>query len=58
MPSLRFTPAQDSMANKGEFVDLALNFSDVCKALERGLDGRELDELNQSVLDAIQQLTT
>jgi hypothetical protein len=46
------------MANKQDYVDLGLSCADVCKALDRGLEGRQLDELNKSVLGAIEQLTT
>ena len=46
------------MANDQDFVDLGLSCADVCKTLDRGLDGRQVDELSQSVLGAIEQLTT
>ena len=46
------------MANKEDYVELGLSCADVCQALERGLDGRRLNELNQSVLGAIEKLTT
>ena len=46
------------MANTDEFVELALHFTEVCKILDRGLNGKKLDELSQSVLEAIQRLTT
>ena len=46
------------MANDQDYVDLGMSCSDVCKALDRGLDGRQLDELSRSVLGAIEQLTT
>ena len=45
------------MANDQDYVDLGLACADVCQALHRGLGGRRLDELNQSVLEAIGQLT-
>ena len=53
----RFTRNQDSMANKADYVDLGLACADVCKALDRGMNGRRLDELNRPVLEAIEQLT-
>jgi len=53
----RLTPPQDSMANKVDYVDLGLACADVCRALERGMDGRRPDELNRSVCEAIEQLT-
>ena len=46
------------MANKQDYVDLGLSCASICKALDRGLDGRRLDELSQSVLGAIEELTT
>jgi hypothetical protein len=46
------------MANKTDYVDLGLACADVCKALDRGMKGRRVDELSQSVLEAIEQLTT
>ena len=45
------------MANKEDFVDLGLSCAGICKALERGMDGRKLDGLSKSVCDAINQLT-
>ena len=46
------------MANEADYVELGLACADVCKALDRGMNGRRLDELNQSVFEAIGQLTT
>jgi hypothetical protein len=46
------------MSNQQDCVDLGLSCADVCKALDRGLKGRRLDELSQSVFEGIQQLTT
>ena len=46
------------MVNKTDYVDLGLACADVCKALDRGMSGRKVDELSQSVLEAIGQLTT
>ena len=45
------------MTNDQDYVDLGLACSDVCKALDRGLDGKQLDKLDQSVVRAIEQLT-
>ena len=53
-----FTPIQDSMGNEVDYVNLGLACADVCRALDRGLNGRQVDELNQSVFEAIGQLTT
>ena len=46
------------MANKSDYVDLGLACANVCKALHRGMDGRELEDLGQSVRSAIEQLKT
>ena len=46
------------MINERDYVELGLSCADICKALERGMDGKKLDDLNQSVRDAIDQLTT
>ena len=54
----RLTPVQDSMANKLDYVELGLECADICRVLDRGLNGRKLDELGRSVCDAINQLTT
>ena len=54
----RFTCDQDSMVNKTDYVELGLACADVCRALDRGLNGRQIDELSQSVFEAIGQLTT
>ena len=49
---------QDTMVNDKDYVDLGMACADVCQALDRGLKGRRLDQLSQSVLCAINQLTT
>ena len=49
---------QDSMANRSDYVELGLACAEVCKALDRGMNGRKMDELGQSVFEAIEQLTT
>ena len=46
------------MANDQDYVDLGLSCADICKALERGMDGKKLGDLSKSVCDAINQLTT
>ena len=46
------------MANKKEYVDIGSTCADVCKILDRGLNGKRLEELSQAVLEAIQRLTT
>ena len=45
------------MANETDYVELGLFCSDICKALERGMNGKRLEDLSQSVCDAINQLT-
>lgn len=45
------------MANEGHYIDLGLACANICKALERGMDGKMLDDLSKSVRDAINQLT-
>ena len=44
------------MANKADYVELGLACADVCKALDRGMNGRRLDELSPPVREAIEQL--
>ena len=46
------------MANEQDYVDLGLSCADICKALERGMGGKSLNDLSKSVCDAINQLTT
>ena len=58
MTHSRFTCNQDSMANKTDYVDLGLACADVCRALDRGMNGGRVDQLSQSVFQAIEQLTT
>ena len=51
------TYIQDSAVNEQDYVELGLNCADICRALERGMNGNKLDDLSQSVCDAINQLT-
>ena len=44
------------MVNEQDYVDLGLYCAEICGALERGIDGRELGDLSKSVRDAINQL--
>ena len=53
-----FTHNQDSLANRIDYVELGLACAEVCKALDRGMNGRRVDELSQSVFEAVEQLTT
>ena len=48
---------QDTVGNKQEFADLGLYCADVCKALDRGLNGKGLKELSKSLREAIKELT-
>ena len=50
--------AQDSKLNDEDYIKLGIACADVCIALSRGLKGRHLADLNQSVFEAIAQLTT
>ena len=45
------------MANEGDYVDLGLTCASVCTALDRGLNGKKLSELGDSVCEAIKELT-
>ena len=44
------------MANKEDFVDLGIYCVEICKALKRGMDGKELDKLSESMREAIEEL--
>ena len=46
------------MINQADYVELGLACADVCRALDRGLDGKALSDLNNSVCEAIMQLAT
>lgn len=46
------------MANDQEYIDVGLFCAEVCQVLDRGLKGKRLDELNQSVVIAVENLTT
>ena len=46
------------MANQMDYVELGLTYANVCRALDRGMGGKKLDEINNSVSEAINQLTT
>ena len=48
---------QDTMANDKDYVELGEACGEVCQALYQRLKGRRSDELNQSVLGAIETLT-
>jgi hypothetical protein len=46
------------MINEQDYVELGLNCANICKALDRGTNGKRLDDLSGSVCEAINQLTT
>jgi hypothetical protein len=46
------------MVNKTDYVELGLACAGVCRALDRGMSGKKLNDLSQSVYEAIGQLTT
>jgi hypothetical protein len=46
------------MADEKDYVELGLSCADICKALDQGMGGRELDDLSESVRDAMSDLTT
>jgi len=46
------------MANKVAYVELGLTCADACEILNRGMDKKRADELSQSILEAIEKLTT
>ena len=52
-----FTRNQDSRASNADYVELGLACADICRALERGMNGRKLDDLSWSVREAIEHLT-
>ena len=49
---------QDFMANEEDYVELGLHCAGICKAIDRGMSGKRLDDLSRSVCEAINQLTT
>ena len=46
------------MTHEADYVELGLTCADVCTALHRGLNGRPLEDFDNSVREAIAQLTT
>ena len=46
------------MINQADYVELGLACADVCTALNRGLNGKRLDDLSNSMCEAINYLTT
>ena len=48
---------QESMASKADYVKIGFTCADVCEALYQGMNTRRADQLNQTVLGAIEKLT-
>lgn len=46
------------MVDEADYIKLGLTCADVCTALDRGLKGKLLNELADSVYETINQLTT
>ena len=46
------------MAKSTDCVQLGLACANVCRALDRGMNGRQADQFNRSVFEAIEELTT
>ena len=46
------------MVNEQDYVELGLYCADICKALERGMGEKKLEDVSKSVCDAINQLMT
>jgi len=46
------------MANDLDYAELGLSCAGICRALDRGMGGKRLEEFSQSMCDAINQLTT
>lgn len=44
------------MANQVDYVALGLTCADICAAIEQGMGGKELNDLNEPVRKAIKQL--
>ena len=44
------------MINERDYVELGLACADICRALDRGMNGKTSEDLSKSVRDAINQL--
>jgi len=51
------TGNQNFTTNEQECIKLGLSCADICTALERGMDGKKLEDLSQPMFEAVQQLT-
>ena len=45
------------MINRQDYIELGLACAKICDVLGRGMNGKRLDDLSQSVCDAIAELT-
>jgi len=54
---LRSHHSQDSMVDEPDCVELGLFCTDICRALDRGTNGKQPDELSQPIYGAISQLS-
>ena len=45
------------MTNEPGFVELGIACADVCRVLDRGANGRQMDELSALALETIEELT-
>ena len=50
--------AQDTMVNREDYVELGLTCANVCTALDRRLNGKRLNDLDNSLRGVIEQLAT
>jgi hypothetical protein len=51
------TSLQDFIDNEEAYVELGLHCAEICTAIDRGMNGKRLGDLSQSVCEAINQLT-
>jgi len=58
LTNCRLKYAQDMTIDQVDYVELGLACVDVCAALDRGLNGKRFNDLNDSVREAINKLTT
>ena len=49
---------QDFVVNEEDYTELGLYCAEICTVLGRGVNGKSLDDLDRSVREAINQLTT
>jgi len=44
------------MLNKRDYIDLGLDCANICGILDRGMNGKKMGDLSQSVCEAVNQL--